>query len=194
MRSMIRHDKHSCVSTMFMQMMVLAINRVPGQGVEGKISRRTINSPMKLLMQQTLVEGQLRGDALLCTQHTWFLIKWNCIRTRRAFKRRPNHISSPAPLSLGQEWRNSCNFRIHWMQLADLSVYGASFVDDVCRLPECLHTLSLCWSYGDPYIIVFLECFKSNSMFLECFKSNSMYHVGWHLMCDFKQPLIPKLV
>lgn len=42
--------------------------------------------------------------------------------------------------SLGQEWRNCCNFMIQWMQLLDLSVCRTSFIWDICCVHSLCHT------------------------------------------------------
>lgn len=118
--------KHPCVSNIFIQMRAMAINQA--SGLEVKISQRNkVNSPMNPACDRLSVKAS--AEVTHCYAHSapWFLIKWNCIGTRCAFKPRPNSIPSPLPLSSGQEWCNSCNFMIHWMQLLDLSVFWPSF-------------------------------------------------------------------
>ncbi len=110
------------------------LTETPGMDWRGKYHCEKKIAPWNSSCGRLSVKA--RAEVTHCYAHCapWFLIKWNCIGTRCAFKPRPNRIPSPPPLLSGQEWCNSGNFMIHWMQLLDLSVFWASFVCDVCSV------------------------------------------------------------
>lgn len=149
-----RRYKHPRASTVFTWMRALAINSLSARSATegGGMSRGATNSPHEnpsCSRQSSKASAEVTHCYARGTLA--FLIKWNCIGTRRAFKPRfqPHpHIGAPTPhpvpplpppsshlpLSSGQEWCNSCNFMIHWMQLLDPSVHRASFVCGICMM------------------------------------------------------------
>lgn len=93
-----------------------------------------------------------RAEVTHCYAHSapWFLIKWNCIGTRCAFKPRPDRIHSPPPLSSRARVMQFKQFYDPLNAITGpVSVLGVflSVMYVVCRLSlclDCLHILSLC--------------------------------------------------